>query len=127
MPRRLTKEDISRYYGGLPVVDAERELRVFPNDDDIAHGDPRDPENCALALHTRRGYTGGPQLTPSPEDAPETYEGPRREWPIPNTPARCWGCHVLSGPRPMGDTPAGWSRDADGQGRYWCPDCRRNA
>lgn len=41
-------------------------------------------------------------------------------------PARCIGCHVLSEPRPLGQTPVGWLKAffADGRHAFLCGRCR---
>lgn len=41
-------------------------------------------------------------------------------------PVICKGCRERSEPRPLGETPPGWERDAYGQGGYWCPVCVRS-
>ncbi len=47
---------LKRIFGGLPVVDAKRELRVFAGAKDIKSAKRKDPTNCVWAKACRRLY-----------------------------------------------------------------------
>lgn len=47
---------IRRLWGDLPVVDAERDLRVIMGPDDVKSAVPKDPMNCVFARACRRLY-----------------------------------------------------------------------
>ena len=48
--------ELKRFFGNLPVVDAKENLRIFVNDDDVHGAKRRDPKNCVLARACCRLY-----------------------------------------------------------------------
>lgn len=59
MTQHKTKHNskiLKRVFGGLPVVDAKRELRVFVAKYDIKPAKRKDPTNCVFAKACRRLY-----------------------------------------------------------------------
>ena len=47
---------LKRVFGGLPVVDAKRELRLFSDVSDISVATRKDPTNCVFAKTCQRLY-----------------------------------------------------------------------
>lgn len=45
---------LSRWFGDLPVIEAQKELRVQPNSDDIKNALKNDPANCAFSRACQR-------------------------------------------------------------------------
>ena len=51
-----TQAEVSRFFNGLPVVDAKEPLRVFINQNDIRKAKPKDPTCCVYANACKRLY-----------------------------------------------------------------------
>lgn len=52
--RRLEQRVSERFFNGLPVVDAENDVRIFVNERDIKKAQPNDPLNCVYAQACKR-------------------------------------------------------------------------
>lgn len=50
------KKNISREFGGLPLVEAKSDLCIVLSDEDIKKGKKKDPAQCAIAHFGRRVY-----------------------------------------------------------------------
>jgi hypothetical protein len=57
MSKRRTENDeetLRRFFGDLPVIDADESLRVITNDDDVRNAVRKDPRKCVFAQACRR-------------------------------------------------------------------------
>lgn len=52
-----TRSTIRRYFGDLEVVEAEKEIRIQPNEQDIKSAVVGDPENCVFSQACRRMWS----------------------------------------------------------------------